>query len=148
MRISSVKPVLWWLINLHLLLSNGVAFNTQSRSSQTSYAISRSILQAIHRWGDVLIITEPALLTRCAWHSHARYRAALMCTVIVLIIVFISCSLHSIIFTNIVPYMYWVHMYTWYVLHIYSIFVIHTVMLLSLHKNFHTCTLAFMVLCQ
>ncbi len=32
MRISSVKPVLWFVINLHHLFSNGAAFNTQSRS--------------------------------------------------------------------------------------------------------------------
>ncbi len=29
------------------------------------------------RDGDLLLITEPALLTRCAWQSHAIYRAAL-----------------------------------------------------------------------
>ncbi len=39
MRISSVKPVLWLALNLHHLLSSGAAFNTQSRSSLTSYAI-------------------------------------------------------------------------------------------------------------
>ncbi len=42
MRISSVKPVLWLVLNLHHLLSNpvdGAAVNTQSRSSLTSYAI-------------------------------------------------------------------------------------------------------------
>ncbi len=39
MHISSVKPVLWLLIHLHHLFSNGAAFNTQSRSSPTSYAI-------------------------------------------------------------------------------------------------------------
>ncbi len=38
MRISSVKPVPWLAVNLHHLFSNGAAFNTQSRSSQTSYA--------------------------------------------------------------------------------------------------------------
>ncbi len=38
MRISSVKPVPWLALNLHHLFSNGAAFNTQSRSSQTSYA--------------------------------------------------------------------------------------------------------------
>ncbi len=38
MRISSVKPVSWLAVNLHHLFSNGAAFNTQSRSSQTSYA--------------------------------------------------------------------------------------------------------------
>ncbi len=42
MRISSVKPVPWLAVNLHHLFSNGAAFNTQSRSSLTSYAISRS----------------------------------------------------------------------------------------------------------
>ncbi len=26
--------------------------------------------------GDLLIITEPSLLMRCAWQSHAIYRAA------------------------------------------------------------------------
>ncbi len=40
MRISSVKPVSWLAVN-HLF-SNGAAFNTQSRKSLTSYAISRS----------------------------------------------------------------------------------------------------------
>ncbi len=38
MRISSVKPVPWLAVNLHHLFSNGAAFNTQSHSSQTSYA--------------------------------------------------------------------------------------------------------------
>ncbi len=38
MRISSVKPVPWLTVNLHHLFSNGAAFNTQSHSSQTSYA--------------------------------------------------------------------------------------------------------------
>ncbi len=48
MRISSVKPALWLEINLHHLFSDGVAFNTQSRSLLTSYAISRSLSHAIH----------------------------------------------------------------------------------------------------
>ncbi len=48
MRISSVKTVLWLAINLHHLFSNGAAFNTQSRKSLTSYAISRSLSHAIH----------------------------------------------------------------------------------------------------
>ncbi len=48
MHISSVKPVPWLALNLHHLFSNGAAFNTQSRRSLTSYAISRSISQAIH----------------------------------------------------------------------------------------------------
>ncbi len=39
MRISTVKTVLWLAVNLHHLFSNGAAFNTQSRSSLTSYAI-------------------------------------------------------------------------------------------------------------
>ncbi len=42
MRISSVKPVPWLALNLHHLFSNGAAFNTQSRKSLTSYAISCS----------------------------------------------------------------------------------------------------------
>ncbi len=42
MRISSLKPVPWLAVNLHHLFSNGAAFNTQSRKSLTSYAISRS----------------------------------------------------------------------------------------------------------
>ncbi len=46
MRISSVKSVLLLLINLHHLLSNGAAFNTQSHSSLTSYAIRAQI----RRW--------------------------------------------------------------------------------------------------
>ncbi len=48
MRISSVKTVLWLAVNLHHLFSNGAAFNTQSRRSLTSYAISRSLSHAIH----------------------------------------------------------------------------------------------------
>ncbi len=48
MRISSVKPVPWLAVNLHHLFSNGAAFNTQSRRSLTSYAISRSESKAIH----------------------------------------------------------------------------------------------------
>ncbi len=39
MRITSVKTVLWLAVNLHHLFSNGAAFNKQSRSSLTSYAI-------------------------------------------------------------------------------------------------------------
>ncbi len=35
----SVKMFLWLALNLHQLFSNGAAFNTQSRSSLTSYAI-------------------------------------------------------------------------------------------------------------
>ncbi len=46
MCISSVKPVLWFVINLHQLFSNGAAFNTQSRRSLTSYAIHAQN----HRW--------------------------------------------------------------------------------------------------
>ncbi len=42
MRISSVKPVPWLAVNLHHLFSNSFEFNTWSRSSQTSDAISRS----------------------------------------------------------------------------------------------------------
>ncbi len=45
MRISSVKPVPWLAVNLHHPFSNGAAFNTQSRRSLTSYAISCSELQ-------------------------------------------------------------------------------------------------------
>ncbi len=39
MRISSIKTLMWLAVNLHQLFSNGDAFNTQSRSSLTSYAI-------------------------------------------------------------------------------------------------------------
>ncbi len=46
--ISSVKPVPWLAVNLHHVLSKGGAFNTQSRSSLTSYVISRSISKVIH----------------------------------------------------------------------------------------------------
>ncbi len=35
MRISLVKPILWLVVNLHHMLSDGAAFNT-------CYAISRS----------------------------------------------------------------------------------------------------------
>ncbi len=53
MCISSVKTVLWLAVNLHQLFSNGAVFNAQSRSSLTSYAISRSLLHAIHvHWRD------------------------------------------------------------------------------------------------
>ncbi len=45
MCISSVKTVLWLAVNL---FSNGVAFNTQSHRSPTSYAILRSLSHAIH----------------------------------------------------------------------------------------------------
>ncbi len=45
MRISSVKPAPWLAVNLHHLFSNGVAFNTQSRWSLTSDAISLSLSQ-------------------------------------------------------------------------------------------------------
>ncbi len=38
----SVKPVPWLAVNLHHLFSNRAAVKTQSRSSRTSYAISRS----------------------------------------------------------------------------------------------------------
>ncbi len=47
MRISTVKTVLWLAVNLHQLFSNGAAFNTQSRRSLTSNAISRSLSHAI-----------------------------------------------------------------------------------------------------
>ncbi len=47
-RISSVKTVLSLAVNLHHLLSDGAAFNTQSCRSLTSYAISRSKSNAIH----------------------------------------------------------------------------------------------------
>ncbi len=49
MCISSVKPVLWLVLNLHHMLSNpvdGAEVNTQSRSSLTSYAIRAHN----HRW--------------------------------------------------------------------------------------------------
>ncbi len=49
MRISSVKPVLWLVLNLHHLFSkpvDGAAVNTQSRRSLTSYAIHARD----HRW--------------------------------------------------------------------------------------------------
>ncbi len=49
MRISSVKPVPWLAANLHHLFSNGAAFNTLSRRSLTSDAISRSLSSAIMR---------------------------------------------------------------------------------------------------
>ncbi len=45
MRISSVKPVPWLVVNLHHLFSDGAAFNTQSRRSLTSDAISHSLSQ-------------------------------------------------------------------------------------------------------
>ncbi len=42
------KAVPWLAANLHHLFSNGAAVNTQSRSSLTSYAISRSIADESH----------------------------------------------------------------------------------------------------
>ncbi len=36
MRILSVNPVLWLVVNLHHVLSDGAAFNTQSHISQIS----------------------------------------------------------------------------------------------------------------
>ncbi len=57
MRISSVKLVIWLVIKLCHVHSDG-AFNTQSRSSLSSYAISRSALQAIHLWLWALIVKE------------------------------------------------------------------------------------------
>ncbi len=45
MRISSVNPVPWLTVNLHHLFLNGAAFNTQSRRSLTSDAISHSLSQ-------------------------------------------------------------------------------------------------------
>ncbi len=87
MRISSVKLVLWLVVNLNHLFSDGAAFNTQSRSSPTIYAIRTQN----RRWiafdnerdiayldGDLLLITEPALLMRCAWQLHAIYHVALI----------------------------------------------------------------------
>ncbi len=47
MRISSVKPVPWLPVNLHHLVSDGVAVNTQSRSSLTSYAINSTYLNSL-----------------------------------------------------------------------------------------------------
>ncbi len=90
MRISSVKPVPWLAVNLHHLFSNGAAFNTQSRSSLTSYAISRSLSQLNHLRYErdiASLVSElrlcvlnatPALLTRCACISHEIYRPALL----------------------------------------------------------------------
>ncbi len=48
MRISSVKMVLWLAKNLHQLFSNDTPFNTQSRSSLTSYAIVLRIADESH----------------------------------------------------------------------------------------------------
>ncbi len=102
MCISSVKPVLWFVINLHQLFSNGAAFNTQTvdhwQATQFTLRITDeppAILSVILRSlsvnygsvyymplhlktadGDLLIITEPALLRRCTWQSYAIYRAA------------------------------------------------------------------------
>ncbi len=92
MCISSVKPVPWLAVNLHHLLSDGAAFNTQSRSSLTSYTISRSLSKAIHlRYYDDLwwlnailhcsdLWSRYSLLTRCAWQSCSIYRPALIHT--------------------------------------------------------------------
>ncbi len=66
-RISSVKPVLSLLVNIHHVLSDGAAFNTQSRRSLTSYAISRSLSEEIH-------------LRLWMQQLHAIYHAALMNT--------------------------------------------------------------------
>ncbi len=87
MRISSVKPAPWLAENLHHLFS-------QNCISLTSYAISHSLSQ-INRiglwrrygvacpwttalcincrfiWKQVMEIYPQALLTRCAWESHA-----------------------------------------------------------------------------
>ncbi len=57
MCISSVKPVPWLAVNLHHLLSNGAAFNTPSRRSLTSYAISLSISQMNREFTDEMCIT-------------------------------------------------------------------------------------------
>ncbi len=83
--------------HLHQLFSNKAAFNTQSHSSLTSHAIRAQnrrwiacdsehyiaklisdlrlcVLNANSsesRWWDFRLITEPSLLTRCAWLSHA-----------------------------------------------------------------------------
>ncbi len=48
MCISSVKPVPWLVVNLHHLLLNGAAINTQSQRPLTSYVISCSLSKAIH----------------------------------------------------------------------------------------------------
>ncbi len=45
MRISSVKPAPWLAVNLHHLFSDAAAFNTQSRRSLISDAISLSLSQ-------------------------------------------------------------------------------------------------------
>ncbi len=81
MRISSVKPVPWLVVNLHHLFSNRAAVNTQSRRSLTSYAISSSLSKAIHLQtgdGDLVLIKEPALLRRCAWSYRSIYGPALI----------------------------------------------------------------------
>ncbi len=96
MRISSVKPAPWLALNLHHLLSDGAAVNTQSRSSLTSYAditfiiadeshsimnvISRSLTAAPSesRWWRFTAITEPALLTRCTSELHSINCTALI----------------------------------------------------------------------
>ncbi len=57
MCISSVKPVPWLAVHRHHLLSNGAAFNTPSRRSLTSYAISLSISQMNREFTDEMCIT-------------------------------------------------------------------------------------------
>ncbi len=76
MCISSVKTVLWLAVNLHHLFSNGVAFNTQSRRSLTSYAISRSLSHAIHLrfWARIVqLVSELRLCVLNAASSESRW---------------------------------------------------------------------------
>ncbi len=87
MRISSVKPVLWLVVNLHHLFSDGAAFNTRSRRSLTSHAISRSyrmrFISDYERDFAWLVsklrlrVLNAAPSERYAWESHEIYHPAL-----------------------------------------------------------------------
>ncbi len=91
MRISSVKPAPWLAVNLHHLLSDGAAVNTQSRSSLTNSAISRSISQMNRiwwwtwhclacQWTTALCFsfhTALIIFTKSMWHQCFRFNQSI-----------------------------------------------------------------------
>ncbi len=92
MRISSVKPVLWLAVNLHPLLSDGAAFNTHSRSSLTSYPISRSLLNCFLFSELRLCVLNTAPFENRWWRFTANHRTVFTDEMRMTIACKISCS--------------------------------------------------------
>ncbi len=81
MRISSVKPVLWLVLNLHHLLSNpvdGAEVNTQSRSSLTSYQSMWAELSGENFHSPLTwVFAPPAPPLKVAADRSAQFRSPL-----------------------------------------------------------------------